>query len=93
MKALLTLSRWIFGLVFIFSGFVKGIDPWGFEYKLLDYLNSMVLLQKYPPVGHGFAGIPKKSRYRTRDTRQMEILQDLGHHHNLSRICHLVGQA
>jgi len=41
MKQLLTLSRWIFGLVFIFSGFVKGIDPWGFEYKLADYLQSM----------------------------------------------------
>jgi len=43
MKNIITLSRWIFGLVFIFSGFVKGIDPWGFEYKLLDYLQSMNL--------------------------------------------------
>ncbi len=43
MKKITTLSRWIFGLVFIFSGFVKGIDPWGFEYKLLDYLQSMNL--------------------------------------------------
>ncbi len=41
MKNLTTLSRWIFGLVFIFSGFVKGIDPWGFEYKLVDYLQAM----------------------------------------------------
>jgi hypothetical protein len=43
MKTLTNLSRWIFGLVFIFSGFVKGIDPWGFEYKLVDYLQSMGL--------------------------------------------------
>jgi len=43
MKNIITLSRWIFGLVFIFSGFVKGIDPWGFEYKLLDYLQSLGL--------------------------------------------------
>jgi hypothetical protein len=43
MKTLTNLSRWIFGLVFIFSGFVKGIDPWGLEYKLADYLPSMGL--------------------------------------------------
>jgi len=47
MKILTTLSRWIFGLVFIFSGFVKGIDPWGLEYKLADYLH---------PLGLGFLG-------------------------------------
>jgi hypothetical protein len=40
---LLTVSRWIVGAVFIFSGFVKGIDPWGFDYKLTDYIHSMNL--------------------------------------------------
>jgi uncharacterized membrane protein YphA (DoxX/SURF4 family) len=53
MKNLTTISRWVFGLVFIFSGFVKGIDPWGFEYKLVDYLNSMGLngLTILAPIG------------------------------------------
>jgi hypothetical protein len=43
MKNLVTLLRWIFGLIFIFSGFVKGIDPWGLQYKLEDYLLAMGL--------------------------------------------------
>ncbi len=43
MKTATNLSRWIFGLVFIFSGFVKGIDPWGLEYKLVDYLQPLGL--------------------------------------------------
>ena len=43
MKTVTNLSRWIFGLVFIFSGFVKGIDPWGLEYKLVDYLQPLGL--------------------------------------------------
>ena len=37
----LVVARWVVGLVFMFSGFVKGIDPWGFNYKLTDYINSM----------------------------------------------------
>ena len=53
MKNLTTISRWVFGLVFIFSGFVKGIDPWGLEYKLADYLNAMGLngLTILAPIG------------------------------------------
>lgn len=37
MKHLRTFSRVIVGLVFIFSGFVKGIDPLGSAYKFHDY--------------------------------------------------------
>ncbi len=39
-KRLLSIARWIVGLVFIFSGFVKGIDPWGLQYKMTDYLHA-----------------------------------------------------
>jgi uncharacterized membrane protein YphA (DoxX/SURF4 family) len=36
-KLLTTSSRFLLAFVFIFSGFVKGIDPLGFTYKLTDY--------------------------------------------------------
>jgi uncharacterized membrane protein YphA (DoxX/SURF4 family) len=37
MKIFRSFSRILVGLVFIFSGFVKGIDPLGFSYRLEDY--------------------------------------------------------
>ncbi len=38
MKFLKEFSRYFVGLVFIFSGFVKGVDPLGTTYKIEDYL-------------------------------------------------------
>ncbi len=43
MKSLSILLRVIFGAVFIFSGFVKAVDPWGTAYKIEDYLSAFSL--------------------------------------------------
>ena len=37
---LLQISRYLFGAVFVFSGFVKAIDPMGFGYKIEEYLRT-----------------------------------------------------
>lgn len=43
MKVIRTLFRWIVGATFLFSGFVKVIDPLGYGYKIADYLEAMNL--------------------------------------------------
>lgn len=43
MKITVHIARILLGITFIFSGFVKGIDPWGSAFKIIDYLNAMGL--------------------------------------------------
>jgi uncharacterized membrane protein YphA (DoxX/SURF4 family) len=43
MKILVEVSRWIVGILFIFSGFVKLNDPIGFSFKLEEYFSPSVL--------------------------------------------------
>jgi uncharacterized membrane protein YphA (DoxX/SURF4 family) len=43
MKILVAVARWIVGLLFIFSGFVKLNDPIGFSFKLEEYFSPSVL--------------------------------------------------
>lgn len=42
-KILAEMARFILGFTFMFSGFVKSIDPWGFAYKIEDYFTAFNL--------------------------------------------------
>ena len=47
-NAVLAIARIVFGITFVFSGFVKAVDPVGFAYKIEDYLISFQLLEFIP---------------------------------------------
>lgn len=47
MKLLVHISRIIVGVLFIFSGFVKLVDPIGSQYKFEEYFGSNVLNMEY----------------------------------------------
>ena len=47
-KIILAIARILFGITFMFSGFVKAVDPLGFTYKIEDYLISFHLTQLIP---------------------------------------------
>lgn len=48
LTALVNVCRLVLGVTFIFSGFVKAIDPLGTQYKIQDYLAAMGLAQYVP---------------------------------------------
>lgn len=48
MKVLAIVARILLGATFIYSGFVKGIDPWGSTYKFIDYFTAFNLSWMQP---------------------------------------------
>ncbi|OIQ96010.1 hypothetical protein GALL_220070 [mine drainage metagenome] len=40
MKTVITIIRWIVGLLFIFSGLIKANDPLGLSYKMLEFFEA-----------------------------------------------------
>lgn len=48
MKVWVNICRFVLAVVFIFSGFVKAIDPFGSFYKIQDYLTAFNLVSWFP---------------------------------------------
>ena len=48
MRAIAISARILLGATFIFSGFVKGVDPWGSTYKFIDYFTAFNMLWMEP---------------------------------------------
>ena len=50
-------SRWVVGLVFLFSSFVKGVDPMGTMFKVQDYMSNWELFGMGFEWAHPLAGV------------------------------------
>ncbi len=48
-RVLVNACRFLLGITFIFSGFVKAVDPFGFFYKIQDYLQAFGMGSWFPP--------------------------------------------
>ena len=44
-----TVCRFVLAVVFVFSGFVKAIDPLGTQYKIQDYFDAFGWAGVFPP--------------------------------------------
>ena len=47
-KIAVNIGRLLMAITFIFSGFVKGIDPLGTQYKITDYLEALHIDWMFP---------------------------------------------
>lgn len=87
-KIIVEISKWFIGVLFIFSGVVKLIDPLGTQYKLEEYFSTEVLnLPNLIPYSLGFAlalilaeillGISILIQFKTKRTLTLTLLLTL----------------
>lgn len=56
-KVWVNACRFLLGITFIFSGFVKAVDPLGSFYKIQDYLTAFGMISWFPTILPLFIGI------------------------------------